>query len=122
MLNCRLNNRKARLARAAKEARHPSEAETPDKPSGPAAAQFYDSPESAGEENYLPARPSNHPSILKCAKAASGEDDNDIIPQPAGLAHGVQQLNSPAAKSASFKPDEPASLVDKESMEAGKEP
>ncbi|XP_020099850.1 nodulin homeobox isoform X3 [Ananas comosus] len=118
-----LNNRKARLARAAKEARHPSEAETPDKPSGPTTAQFYDSPESAGEENYVPStRASNHPSVLKSAKAASGEDNNDIIPQPAGLAHGVQQLNSPAAKSASFKPDEPSSLVDKESKEAGKEP
>ncbi|XP_068659203.1 nodulin homeobox isoform X3 [Aristolochia californica] len=64
-----LNNRKAKLARAAREARAPSEGENafPDKGTGPCLGHLYDSPESPGEDYYVPtttARNSN-PSTSK---------------------------------------------------------
>ncbi|KAG9457523.1 hypothetical protein H6P81_002031 [Aristolochia fimbriata] len=64
-----LNNRKAKLARAAREARAPSEGETTftDKVTGHCLNLNYDSPESPGEDYYVPtptARSSN-PSTSK---------------------------------------------------------
>ncbi|KAL5983967.1 hypothetical protein ACLOJK_018069 [Asimina triloba] len=52
----RLNNRKAKLARAAREARAPSEGESsfPDKVCGSSRGPLYDSAESAGEDFYIP--------------------------------------------------------------------
>ncbi|XP_031497375.1 nodulin homeobox isoform X1 [Nymphaea colorata] len=52
-----LNNRKARLARAAREARAPSEGESnfPDKACASSTGNLYDSSESNGEEYYVPS-------------------------------------------------------------------
>ncbi|XP_042491431.1 nodulin homeobox isoform X2 [Macadamia integrifolia] len=52
-----LNNRKAKLARAAREARTPSEGETafPEKSGGMGMVHFYDSSESPSEDLYAPS-------------------------------------------------------------------
>ncbi|XP_072994721.1 nodulin homeobox isoform X1 [Typha latifolia] len=113
-----LNNRKARLARAAKEARIPSEGDTPDKPSIIATSQFYDSPESASEENYVPStRGTNLPGLTRCDRSATGED-TEMTPQT-DFVHGIQ-LNRPVIKSTSVEPGRFVSLVDKEGKEVGK--
>ncbi|XP_010914376.1 nodulin homeobox isoform X2 [Elaeis guineensis] len=119
-----LNNRKARLARAAREARAPSEGETiyPDKSSGASISHSYDSPESAGEEFYVPpTKGSSHLSIPRSSgmmTRASSTEDNDMMIPPPDFVNGVQQ-NRPSARSVSFETGQFVMLVDLEGKEVG---
>ncbi|XP_026665268.2 nodulin homeobox-like isoform X3 [Phoenix dactylifera] len=120
-----LNNRKARLARAAREARAPSEGENvyPDKSGGTSVSHFYDSPESAGEEFYVPpTRGSTHQAITRSGSMmtrASSNEDNEMMIPPSDFVHGMQ-LNRPSARSVSFEPGQFVMLVDVEGKEVGK--
>ncbi|XP_058083049.1 nodulin homeobox isoform X3 [Magnolia sinica] len=123
-----LNNRKAKLARVAREARAPSEGESPfpDKACGSGRGPFYDSPESAGEDSYIPlttARGSNQ-STSKfgvVARTASGEASEmpslglvDFAPQ-----QGIQ-INYAAVRYVRCDPGQYVSLIDGEGKEVGK--
>ncbi|XP_038981275.1 nodulin homeobox-like isoform X2 [Phoenix dactylifera] len=119
-----LNNRKARLARAARGARALSEGEIvyPDKSGGASMSHSYDSPESAGEEFYVPStRGSSHLSIPRSSgkmRRASSTEDNDMMIRR-DFVNGVQQ-NRPSARSVSFEPGQFVMLVDLEGKEVGK--
>ncbi|XP_020244804.1 nodulin homeobox isoform X2 [Asparagus officinalis] len=94
-----LNNRKARLARAAREARGPSEGENPysDKTCGPSTSHFCDSPDSANEDLDIPPSKTG---ILK------PNPNTDFKSQ-----HRVHQ---------SLKPGAMVMVVDEEGKEVGK--
>ncbi|CAL9114770.1 unnamed protein product [Musa textilis] len=117
-----LNNRKARLARAAREARAPSEGETyPDKSCGPGSSHFCDSSESAGEEIYAaPARGSTHQSIPKSGgmitRSARCEDVEMTAPD---FVRGAHQ-NHPSIISCSLEPGQFVSIVDVDGKLVGK--
>ncbi|XP_064956746.1 nodulin homeobox-like isoform X1 [Musa acuminata AAA Group] len=117
-----LNNRKARLARAAREVRAPSEGESyPDKSCGPSSSHFCDSSESAGEEIYAaPARGSTHQSIPKSGgmitRSARCEDVEMTAPD---FVRGAHQ-NRPSIISCSFEPGQFVSVVDVDGKLVGK--
>ncbi|XAR61267.1 hypothetical protein NMG60_11034915 [Bertholletia excelsa] len=73
-----LNNRKARLARAAKDARIPSEGDNafPDKQGGSGIAAHYDSAESPAEDVYVPsAARGTHPSSIGESTTIAGNKE-----------------------------------------------
>ncbi|RWW29648.1 hypothetical protein GW17_00005822 [Ensete ventricosum] len=116
-----LNNRKARLARAAREARAPSEGETyPDKSCGPSSSHFCDSSESAGEEIYAaPARGSTHQSISKSGGMITRSARCEDVEMTADFIHGAHQ-NCPSIVSCSFEPGQFVSIVDVDGKLVGK--
>ncbi|PSR86021.1 Nodulin homeobox like [Actinidia chinensis var. chinensis] len=70
-----LNNRKARLARAAKDVHPPSEGDNgfPDKPGGSGIASHYDSAESPAEDVYIPSAPrGTHQSGIEESTSGTG--------------------------------------------------
>ncbi|XP_077218641.1 sequence-specific DNA binding transcription factor ATNDX [Tasmannia lanceolata] len=124
-----LNNRKARLARAAREARAPSEGETiyPDKASGQSLAFFYDSPESAGEEYYAPSTTArgNHQSTSKLSvvtRRATGGETSEM-PHTEFVDFATQrsiQMNFPPLRYVLCEPGQYVLLIDGEGKEVGK--
>ncbi|CAM0943776.1 unnamed protein product [Alopecurus aequalis] len=111
-----LNNRKAKLARIAKERGGPYEGENADKPSTPATSHFGDSSESAGEESYLPpAR------VLNALGISKGSRLPDTI-EPTTQAEFNQNImtSRPFTRSFSFEPGRPVLLIDNEGNEIGK--
>lgn len=75
----RLNNRKARLARAAKDVRVASEVDStfPDKQVGSGVGSLHDSPESPGEDFFAPstARGGTHQSAIGGSMSRAGADN-----------------------------------------------
>ena len=74
----RLNNRKARLARAAKDVRVPSEVDStfPDKQGGSGVGSVHDSPESPGEDYFPPTtRGGTHQSTVGGSMSRAGADN-----------------------------------------------
>lgn len=119
MLLLRLNNRKARLARAARESRAPSEGENahPDKSCGPSTSHFYESPDSASEEPYmLPSRTSNpgSQSVAKCSRPTGGDPQLDSA--NFSSQHGVQTRSS---RDIDLKPGQMVMVVDGEGRVVG---
>lgn len=73
-----MNNRKARLARAAKDVRAPSEVDStvPDKQGGSGVGSVHDSPESPGEDFFPPnARGGTHQSTIEGSMSRAGADN-----------------------------------------------
>ncbi|KAL6653771.1 hypothetical protein ACP70R_008695 [Stipagrostis hirtigluma subsp. patula] len=101
-----LNNRKAKLARIAKERGVPFEGENADKPSTPATPHLGESSESAGEDSYLPPqRVMNALGISKCSRLVSPDSS---------------ELSRPFTRSFSFEPGRLVSLIDNDGKEVGR--
>jgi hypothetical protein len=106
VLNSRLNNRKAKLARMAKERGVLYEGEIADKTSTPATTHLAESSESASEDSYLPpARVMTALGISKGNRLVS-PDSSD--------------LSRPLTRSFSFEPGRLVSLTDGDGREVGK--
>uniref|UniRef100_A0A0E0KZD5 Nodulin homeobox n=1 Tax=Oryza punctata TaxID=4537 RepID=A0A0E0KZD5_ORYPU len=113
-----LNNRKAKLARIAKERGVLSEGENADKPSTPATPHLCDSSESAGEESYLPpARVMSALGISKGSRFVS-PDGNETTSQ-AEFNQNIM-LSRPFTRSFSFEPGRLVSLIDNDGKEVGR--
>ncbi|KAG8084861.1 hypothetical protein GUJ93_ZPchr0010g9833 [Zizania palustris] len=113
-----LNNRKAKLARIAKERIVPSEGENADKPSTPATPHLCDSSESAGEESYLPpARVMTALGMSKGSRFAS-PDSNETTSQ-AEFTQNIM-LNRPFTRYFSFEPGRLVLLIDNDGKEVGR--
>uniref|UniRef100_A0A0E0DN11 Uncharacterized protein n=1 Tax=Oryza meridionalis TaxID=40149 RepID=A0A0E0DN11_9ORYZ len=113
-----LNNRKAKLARIAKERGVLSEGENADKPSTPATPHHCDSSESAGEESYLPpARVMSALGISKGSRFVS-PDGNETTSQ-AEFNQNIM-LSRPFTRSFSFEPGRLVSLIDNDGKEVGR--
>ncbi|XP_047082074.1 nodulin homeobox-like [Lolium rigidum] len=114
-----LNNRKAKLARIAKERGGPYDGENADKPSTPASyspsSPSGDSSESAGEESYLP--PSRVLRHIQGARAMT-PDTSEPITQ-AELNQNIM-TNRPFTRSFSFEPGRLVLLIDNEGNEIGR--
>ena len=109
-----MNNRKAKLARIAKE-RGPFEGENADKPSTPATLQLGESSESAGEDNYLPpARVMNALSKGRLVSPDSNEQTSQAELSPNTM------LIRPFTRSFSLEPGRLVSLVDSDGKEVGR--
>jgi hypothetical protein len=116
LFNCRLNNRKAKLARIAKERGGPYDGENADKPSTPATSSpSGDSSESAGEESYLP--PSRVLRHIQGARAMT-PDTSEPITQ-AELNQNIM-TNRPFTRSFSFEPGRLVLLIDNEGNDIGR--
>uniref|UniRef100_A0ACD5UBI8 Uncharacterized protein n=1 Tax=Avena sativa TaxID=4498 RepID=A0ACD5UBI8_AVESA len=110
-----LNNRKAKLARIAKERGGPYDGENADKPSTPTTCHFGDSSESAGEESYLPpSRMLNDLGISKGNRLVI-PDTNDPTTQAE-----FNLTNRSFTRPFSFEPGRPVLLIDNEGNEIGK--
>uniref|UniRef100_A0ACD5UQH8 Uncharacterized protein n=1 Tax=Avena sativa TaxID=4498 RepID=A0ACD5UQH8_AVESA len=110
-----LNNRKAKLARIAKERGGLYDGENADKPSTPTTCHFGDSSESAGEESYLPpSRVLNDLGISKGNRLVI-PDTNDPTTQAE-----FNLTNRPFTRPFSFEPGRPVLLIDNEGNEIGK--
>ncbi|WOL03334.1 hypothetical protein Cni_G12054 [Canna indica] len=118
-----LNNRKARLARAAREARAPSEGDTsyPDKSSAPSSSHICDSPDSAGEEIYtVPVRGSTHQSYSRSGGMITRSaicEDVDMITPTDFVDRSQQNRHSLRC---TFEPGQLVSIVDMEGKLVGK--
>ncbi|WVZ50097.1 hypothetical protein U9M48_001385 [Paspalum notatum var. saurae] len=110
-----LNNRKAKLARMAKERGAPFEGENSDKPSTPATPHPGESSESAGEDSYLP--PARVMNALSKGRLLSPES-NELTLQ-AELSPNMM-LTRPFTRSFSFEPGRLVSLVDGDGKEVGR--
>ncbi|KAJ1276605.1 hypothetical protein BS78_05G227600 [Paspalum vaginatum] len=110
-----LNNRKAKLARMAKERGAPFEGENSDKPSTPATPHPGESSESAGEDSYLP--PARVMNALSKGRLLS-PDSNELTLQ-AELSPNMM-LTRPFTRSFSFEPGRLVSLVDGDGKEVGR--
>ncbi|KQJ87497.1 nodulin homeobox isoform X2 [Brachypodium distachyon] len=112
-----LNNRKAKLARIAKE-RVPSEGENADKPSTPATSHFGDSSESAGEESYFPP-----PRVMNALGISKG---NGLLNPGTNDTTTQSEFNQnimttrPFTRSYSLEPGRPVLLIDNEGNEIGR--
>ncbi|XP_042462884.1 nodulin homeobox-like isoform X3 [Zingiber officinale] len=119
-----VNNRKAKLARAAREARAPSEGDIsyPDKSSGPCSSHFCDSPESPTEENYAaPGRGISHQTISRTGSIVTRSarcEDMDMS-TPTDFVHRSQQNQAPL-RSHLFEPGQLVSMEDAEGNLVGK--
>ncbi|XP_074589357.1 nodulin homeobox isoform X2 [Curcuma longa] len=119
-----VNNRKAKLARAAREARAPSEGDIsyPDKSSGPCSSHFCDSPESPTEENYAaPGRGISHQSISRTGSIVTRSarcEDMDMS-TPTDFVHRSQQNQAPLRPHL-FEPGQLVSMEDAEGNLVGK--
>ncbi|KAL6907871.1 hypothetical protein ACP4OV_002041 [Aristida adscensionis] len=101
-----LNNRKAKLARIAKERGVPFEGENADKPSTPATPHLGESSESAGEDSYLPPqRVLSALGLSKCSRLVSPDSN---------------ELSRPFTRSFSFEPGRLVSLIDNDGKEVGR--
>ncbi|KAE8773744.1 nodulin homeobox-like [Hordeum vulgare] len=111
-----LNNRKAKLARIAKERGVPYEGEGADKSSTPATSQLGDSSESAGEESYLP------PSRVLNALGLSNSKGSSRLLTPDSSEPSTQDMmtSRPFTRSLSFEPGRPVLLIDNEGNEVGR--
>ncbi|EMS55397.1 hypothetical protein TRIUR3_27485 [Triticum urartu] len=111
-----LNNRKAKLARIAKERGVPYEGEGADKSSTPANSQLGDSSESAGEESYLP------PSRVLNALGLSNSKGSSRLVTPDSSEPSTQDMmtSRPFTRSLSFEPGRPVLLIDNEGNEIGR--
>ncbi|XP_044971167.1 nodulin homeobox isoform X3 [Hordeum vulgare subsp. vulgare] len=111
-----LNNRKAKLARIAKERGVPYEGEGADKSSTPATSQLGDSSESAGEESYLP------PSRVLNALGLSNSKGSSRLLTPDSSEPSTQDMTTsrPFTRSLSFEPGRPVLLIDNEGNEVGR--
>jgi hypothetical protein len=106
VLNYRLNNRKAKLARIAKERGVPYEGEIADKPSTPGTAHLGESSESASEDSYLPpAKALTALAISKGSRLVSPDSS---------------ELSRPLTRSISFEPGRLVLLTDSDGKEVGK--
>lgn len=115
-LCCRLNNRKARLARAARESRASSEG-------GPSTPPLYDSPDSANEEPYIPPFRTSTlgpQSITKGTRSSVGED-HKTNPQSDSTDFPTQQrVQSRSSRVVDLKPGQLVTVVDGEGKEVGR--
>ncbi|CAN6363585.1 unnamed protein product [Urochloa humidicola] len=109
-----LNNRKAKLARIAKERGVPFEGENADKPSTPATPHPGESSESAGEDSYLP--PARVLSAISKGRLVS-PDGNEITSQAEFSPN--MMLSRPFTRSFSFEPGRLVMLVDGDGKEVG---
>ncbi|KAK8448113.1 hypothetical protein SEVIR_8G226500v4 [Setaria viridis] len=110
-----LNNRKAKLARIAKERGVPFEGENSDKPSTPATPHLGESSESAGEDSYLPpARVMN-----AISKGRLVSPDSSELTSSAEFSQNMM-LSRPFTRSFSFEPGRLVSLVDGDGKEVGR--
>lgn len=110
-----MNNRKAKLARIAKERGVPFEGESTDKPSTPATLHPGESSESAGEDSYLPpARVMN-----AIAKGRLVSPDSSELTSSAEFSQNMM-LSRPFTRSFSFEPGRLVSLVDGDGKEVGR--
>ncbi|XP_039113974.1 nodulin homeobox isoform X2 [Dioscorea cayenensis subsp. rotundata] len=118
-----LNNRKAKLARAARETRGTLEGESAsyqEKPSGSGVSHFDDSPESPVEEIYhMPTRGSSRRSgnamagnVQENEKASRGEF--------LSFTQHCSPMNYPCVRPSSFMPGQLVALSDREGKEIGK--
>ncbi|KAJ6827290.1 nodulin homeobox isoform X1 [Iris pallida] len=123
-----LNNRKAKLARAAREVRAPSEGENtyPDKSSAPSTSQLYDSPDSAGEDPYISSTRTSSSLgtqlVLRSIKPSGGGEEHDVIPRPDSSdlsSQGGVQLSRPS-RAVDLKPGQLVTVVDGEGHEVGR--
>uniref|UniRef100_J3M4M8 Homeobox domain-containing protein n=2 Tax=Oryza brachyantha TaxID=4533 RepID=J3M4M8_ORYBR len=113
-----LNNRKAKLARIAKERGVLSEGENADKPSTPVTPHLCDSSESAGEESYLPpARVMSALGISKGSRFVS--PDGSETTSQAEFNQNIM-LSRPFTRSFSFEPGRLVSLIDNDGKEVGR--
>lgn len=128
MLN-RLNNRKARLARAAREARAPSEGENayPDKPCGSSAGNFYDSPESPVEDFYVPLATSRggNQSTSKYSSGGMMIRTSSETEMPSSdfvdfAAQHNMQMNGSSSRYVRCEPGQNVCLLDGERKEVGR--
>ncbi|KAK9137032.1 hypothetical protein Sjap_007626 [Stephania japonica] len=118
-----LNNRKAKLARAAKDVRGPSEGDNNylDKSAGSGQGNDYDSPESPSDEYYVPstsARRGNNQATPKLGvtlrsgnhetPAVAATDSGDLTAQEA------MQTNCTTSQCVQHEPGQSVSLLDKE--------
>nr|CAB3490449.1 unnamed protein product [Digitaria exilis] len=110
-----LNNRKAKLARIAKERGVPFEGENADKPSTPATPHLGESSESAGEDSYLP--PARVMNALSKGRLVT-PDGNDLTSQ--GDFSQNMMLSRPFTRSFSLEPGRLVSLVDGDGKEVGR--
>lgn len=110
-----LNNRKAKLARMAKERGAPFEGENSDKPSTPATPHLGESSESAGEDSYLP--PARVMNALSKGRLVS-LDSNELTSQ-SELSPNMM-LSRPFTRSFSFELGRLVSLVDSDGKEVGR--
>lgn len=102
----RLNNRKAKLARIAKERVAPYEGEIADKPSTPATPHPGESSESASEDTYMPpARVMTALGISKGSRLVSPDSS---------------ELSRPLTRSFSLEPGRIVLLMDGDGMEVGR--
>ncbi|CAN6381931.1 unnamed protein product [Urochloa humidicola] len=108
-----LNNRKAKLARIAKERGVPFEGENADKPSTPATPHPGESSESAGEDSYLP--PARVLSAISKGRLVS-PDGNEITSQAEFSPN--MMLSRPFTRSL-FEPGRLVMLVDGDGKEVG---
>lgn len=121
----RLNNRKARLARAAREARAPSEGETayPDKPCGSSVGHCYDSPESPVDDFYVPL-PTSRSSNQSTSKYSSGgmirTSSETEMPSSDFVDFAAQQMDGTSSRYAQCEPGQCVSLRDGEGKEVGR--
>lgn len=122
-----LNNRKARLARAAREARAPSEGENayPEKPCGSSMGHFYDSPESPGDDFYNPTtvRGSNQSNSKYSGGGMVTRSSSDTEMHSSEVdftgQHGMH-MNGSSSKYMQCKLGQYVSLTDAEGKEVGK--
>jgi len=110
-----LNNRKAKLARIAKERGVPFEGENADKPSTPATPHLGESSESAGEDSYMP--PARVMNAISKGRLVS-PDGNELTSQ-AEFSQNMM-LSRPFTRSFSFEPGRLVSLVDGDGKEVGR--
>ncbi|XP_003578513.2 nodulin homeobox isoform X2 [Brachypodium distachyon] len=113
-----LNNRKAKLARVAKERGVPCEGDNADKPSTPATSHFGDSSESAGEESYFPP-----PRVMNALGISKGngqlnQGTNDTTTQAESNQNIM--MSCPFTKSYSFELGRPVLLIDNQGNEIGR--
>ncbi|XXG72328.1 hypothetical protein AAC387_Pa07g1456 [Persea americana] len=120
-----LNNRKARLARAAREARAPSEGENayPDKPCGSSVGHCYDSPESPVDDFYVPL-PTSRSSNQSTSKYSSGgmirTSSETEMPSSDFVDFAAQQMDGTSSRYAQCEPGQCVSLRDGEGKEVGR--
>ncbi|KAK2990556.1 hypothetical protein RJ640_019836, partial [Escallonia rubra] len=111
----RLNNRKARLARAAKDARAPSEGgvSLPDKQGGSGIGPVYDSPESPVRNIFLPstARMTHQSESAKTTMRTGLKDNPGSLPP---------ELDTGNAEYVQCEPGQYVVLVDGQGEEVGK--
>lgn len=121
----RLNNRKARLARAAREARAPSEGENayPDKPCGSSVGHFYDSPESPVDDFYVPlttSRSSNQSTSKYSSGGMIRTSSETEMPSSDFVDFAAQQMDGTSSRYAQCEPGQCVSLLDGEGKEVGR--